>query len=170
MQARLGRLGILCLVCHKRTKRGIAEIFSKGDAIIEAAVDNRGDTKILAVTVLTSLDEGDMADLGFQADPRAVVLSRARRALALDCDGLVSSGLEVEEIRAETGDKMIVVCPGIRPVVNREADDQKRTVDVDQAFQFGADYIVVGRPIRNAPDPAAAAADIQVRIAALFDQ
>ena len=90
------------------------------DAIIEAAVANRGDTKILAVTVLTSLDEGDMRDLGFQADPRAVVLSRARRALALDCDGLVSSGLEVAQIREETGDRMIVVCPGIRPVANRE--------------------------------------------------
>jgi orotidine-5'-phosphate decarboxylase len=138
------------------------------DAIIEAAVENRGDTGILAVTVLTSLDEGDMRDLGFQADPRAVVLSRARRALALDCDGLVSSGLEVEQIRAETGDKMIVVCPGIRPVVNREEDDQKRTVDVEDAFRYGADYIVVGRPIRNADDPAAAAARIQARISTLF--
>ena len=138
------------------------------DAIIEAAVENRGDTGILAVTVLTSLDEGDMRDLGFQADPRAVVLSRARRALALDCDGLVSSGLEVEQIRQETGDKMIVVCPGIRPVVNRVEDDQKRTVDVEDAFRLGADYIVVGRPIRNADDPAAAAADVQARIAALF--
>ncbi|MGH7005058.1 MAG: orotidine 5'-phosphate decarboxylase / HUMPS family protein, partial [Alphaproteobacteria bacterium] len=81
---------------------------------------------------------------------------------------IVSSGLEVEAIRHELGEKLLVVVPGIRPLANRAADDQKRTVDVEDAFRYGADYIVVGRPIRAAADPAAAAVDIQRRIAALF--
>lgn len=138
------------------------------DAIMEAAAANKGDTKILAVTVLTCLDEGDMKALGFEADPRAVVLSRAKRALALGCDGVISSGLEIDGIRGEVGENFLVVVPGIRPVVNRVADDQKRTVDVEDAFRLGADYIVVGRPIMNAASPKAAAEDIQARIAKLF--
>lgn len=138
------------------------------DAIMEAAAANKGDTKILAVTVLTCLDEGDMKALGFAADPRAVVLSRAKRALALGCDGVISSGLEIDGIRGEVGENFLVVVPGIRPVVNRVADDQKRTVDVEDAFRLGADYIVVGRPIMQAASPKAAAGDIQARIAKLF--
>lgn len=138
------------------------------DAILEAACANKGETRILAVTVLTSLDQKDVASLGFQADVSAIVLSRARNALALGCDGIVSSGLEAEAIRRELGPKLMVVVPGIRPLVNKPADDQKRTVDVEDAFRYGADYIVVGRPIRAAADPAAATADIQRRIAALF--
>lgn len=138
------------------------------DAIMEAAAGAKGDTKILAVTVLTCLDEGDMKALGFEADPRAVVLSRAKRALALGCDGVISSGLEIDGIRGEVGENFLVVVPGIRPVVNRVADDQKRTVDVEDAFNLGADYIVVGRPILKAEAPKAAAAAIQARIAKLF--
>ncbi len=138
------------------------------DAILEAAVAARRDVKILAVTVLTSLDAGDIAALGFQTDVRSLVLSRARRALAIGCDGVVSSGLEAPDIRADLGEKLLIVVPGIRPVINRPADDQKRTVDVEDAFRAGADYIVVGRPIHAAADPAAAAAAIRARIAALF--
>jgi orotidine-5'-phosphate decarboxylase len=138
------------------------------DAIIEAAVANKGPTRILAVTVLTSLDRKDVESLGFQADVPAIVLSRARNALAKGCDGIVSSGLEAEAIRRELGPKLLVVTPGIRPFENRPSDDQKRAVDVEDAFRYGADYIVVGRPIRAAADPAAAAAEIQRRIAALF--
>src|SRR5262249_28137704 len=137
------------------------------DAIIEAACANKGTTRILAVTVLTSLDQKDVESLGFKADIPAIVLSRARSALAKGCDGIVSSGLEAETIRRALGAKLLVVVPGIRPAANR-ADDQKRTVDVEDAFRYGADYIVVGRPIRAAADPAAAAAGIQRRIAALF--
>lgn len=146
------------------------------DAMMAAAVeaasgaaDATGDgLGILAVTVLTSLDRGDMDDLGFEADIGRVVLSRARRALALGCAGVVSSGLEVQALRAEVGDELIAVCPGIRPGLNRPADDQKRSVDIEEAFGLGADYLVIGRPIRSAPDPAAAAAAIQERIAACF--
>jgi orotidine-5'-phosphate decarboxylase len=137
-------------------------------AIMEAAGREKGAMKILAVTVLTSLDRGDLDDLGFQCDVEALVLSRARRALQAGCDGVISSGLEAPAIRGELGDRVLVVTPGIRPVENRPADDQKRTVDVAQAFRNGADYIVMGRPIRNAPDPARAAEAVQETIAGLF--
>lgn len=137
------------------------------DAMLAAAADNKGDTKILAVTALTSLDAGDLVDLGFQCDVEALVLSRARRALQLGCDGVISSGLEVAALRAKADPALIVVCPGIRPVANM--DEHKRTLDVAQAFTAGADYIVVGRTIRNAPDPAAAAAGIQQVISELFN-
>ncbi len=125
-------------------------------------------TRVLAVTVLTSLDQGDLDDLGFRCDLAALVLSRARRALAAGCAGVVSSGLEVAALRHEIGDRLIAVCPGIRPLINDEAtgrDDQKRTVDVAQALDNGADYLVIGRPITRAADPAAAAAEIQRQIA-----
>ena len=137
-------------------------------AIMEAAAAAKGDLKILAVTVLTSLDRGDLDDLGFTCDVEKLVLSRARRALATGVDGIVSSGLEAPMIRRELGDKLLVVTPGIRPVENKPVDDQKRTVDVAQAFANGADYIVVGRPIRNAPDPRVASAEIQKTIAGVF--
>lgn len=138
------------------------------DAIMAAAAEAKGGLKILAVTVLTSLDQGDLQDLGFDCDVQRLVLSRARRALALGCDGVVSSGLEVPLLRREVDDRLLVVAPGIRPVENRPVDDQKRVVTVEQAFRNGADYIVVGRPIRDAADPRAAAERIQDQIAAVF--
>jgi len=138
------------------------------DAIMRAAAEAKDDVKILAVTVLTSLDQGDIDDLGFKTDVPQLVLSRARRALEIGCDGVVSSGLEARPLRENIGPKLIVVCPGIRPVLNKPADDQKRTVDVEEAFLNGADHIVIGRPIRGAGDPAAAARAVQERIAALF--
>jgi orotidine-5'-phosphate decarboxylase len=138
-------------------------------AIMEAAAQAAaGDVGILAVTVLTSLDRGDLDDLGFQCDVGELVLSRARRALAAGCAGVVSSGLEAKALRAGVDDRLIVVTPGIRPVENRPADDQKRVVDVAQAFANGADHIVVGRPIRDAADPRAAAEAIQATIAGIF--
>ena len=137
-------------------------------AILEAAAQEKGSLKILAVTVLTSLDRGDLDDLGFQCDVERLVLSRARRALEAGCDGVVSSGLEAPALRRELGERLLVVTPGIRPVENRPVDDQKRTVDVAQAFRNGADYIVIGRQIRNAPDPRAAAEAVQSTIRGIF--
>jgi orotidine-5'-phosphate decarboxylase len=147
--------------------RGISFATVHGnDNILKAAVEEKGDVKILAVTMLTSLDQRDMEDLGFKADVKSVVLSRAKRALAVGCDGVISSGLEVKALREKVGEELIVITPGIRPVKN--TDDQKRTVDIEEAFENGADYIVVGRPIKNAPDRKAAAEAIQKRIAAIF--
>lgn len=137
-------------------------------AIMEAAVKDKGKLKILAVTVLTSLDRGDLDDLGFSCDVDKLVLSRARRALAVGVDGIVSSGLEAPMIRGELGDRLLLVTPGIRPVENKPLDDQKRTVDVAQAFRNGADYIVVGRPVRQAASPRQAAIGIQETIRDLF--
>jgi len=122
----------------------------------------------LAVTVLTSLDQNDIEELGFKCDVETLVLSRARRALEIGCDGVISSGLEAPALRSESGDGFIIVTPGIRPVLNREDDDQKRTVDVEEAFQNGADYIVIGRAIVEADDPKVAADDIQERINSIF--
>jgi orotidine-5'-phosphate decarboxylase len=157
--------------------RAIAALSHKGvdlatihgnDAIMEAAAANKGDLKVLAVTALTSLDRGDLNDLGFDCDVRDLVLSRAKRALAIGCDGIVSSGLEVQMLREELDHKLLVITPGVRPVDNRVEDDQKRVVSVESAFQNGADYIVVGRPIRDAKDPRAMAQTIQSQIAQQF--
>jgi orotidine-5'-phosphate decarboxylase len=137
-------------------------------SIMEAAAAAKGDVKVLAVTVLTSLDRGDLDDLGFQCDVEQLVLSRARRALEAGCDGVVSSGLEAKLLRAGVDDRLIVVTPGIRPVENRPVDDQKRVVNVEQAFANGADYIVIGRPIRDAASPRAAAEQVQDTIARSF--
>ena len=132
------------------------------DKMIQAAVEAKGNSKILAVTALTSLDQGDLDDLGFQCDAETLVLSRARRALALGCDGVVSSGLEVPRLRKGVDHALITVCPGIRPVHND--DDQSRVVTPSQALEMGADYMVVGRPIRQSQDPKSAAEAIQNEI------
>jgi orotidine-5'-phosphate decarboxylase len=136
--------------------------------IMEAAARARGNVKILAVTVLTSLDRGDLDDLGFACDVEKLVLSRARRAFEAGCDGVVASGLELPALRKAVDNRLLVVTPGIRPVENRPVDDQKRVVTVEQAFRDGADYIVVGRPIRDAADPGKAAEAIQQTIARIF--
>ena len=138
------------------------------DAMLAAAAENKGDTRVLAVTALTSLDQGDLDDLGFDCDVGELVLSRARRALKLGCDGVISSGLEVPALRDGVDPALVVVCPGIRPVAN--VDDQKRTISVSEAFSVGADHIVVGRPIRDADDPAAAADALQAEIESIFKQ
>ncbi|MGW8368861.1 MAG: orotidine-5'-phosphate decarboxylase [Gammaproteobacteria bacterium] len=137
-------------------------------SIMEAAAAAKQDVKILAVTVLTSLDRGDLDDLGFDCDVEQLVLSRARRALEAGCDGVISSGLEAPKLREHIDSRLLVVTPGIRPVDNRPTDDQKRVVNVAQAFANGADYIVVGRPIRDADDPRAAAEAIQRTIDEVF--
>lgn len=136
------------------------------DSILEAAVSERNGLKILAVTVLTSLDQKDIEDLGFKVKIVDLVLSRAKRALAIGCDGIISSGIEAPKLRETLGEQFLIVIPGIRPVENK--DDQKRTVDVEDAFNNGADYIVIGRPIRDASDPKKAAQDIQDRIQKIF--
>ncbi len=137
------------------------------DAMLGAAVEQAGDMGVLAVTALTSLDRGDLDDLGFACDVEALVLSRAKRALALGCRGVISSGLEVEALRASVDHALTVICPGIRPVDN--VDDQKRTMTASQAFSAGADYVVVGRPIRDAADPKQAAMGIQEEISRFFN-
>ena len=150
--------------------RGASFVTVHGNqSIMEAAAENKGDgLKVLAVTVLTSLDRGDLDDLGFDCDIEALVVSRARRALQAGCDGVISSGLEAPMLREQVDRNLLVITPGIRPVDNRPSEDQKRVVSVEKAFSNGADYIVVGRPIRDAENPRAAAESIQQTIAAQF--
>lgn len=154
---------------HGLNGRGVTYTTVHGNqSVMQAAAEAKGDLKILAVTVLTSLDRGDLDDLGFACDVESLVLSRARRALEAGCDGVISSGLEVVSLRQNVDDRLVVVTPGIRPVENRPVDDQKRVVSVDQAFDFGADHIVVGRPIRDAENPRQAAESVQASIAEIF--
>ena len=148
--------------------RGASFVTVHGNqSIMEAAAENKGDSlKVLGVTVLTSLDRGDLDDLGFDCDLESLVLSRAKRALEAGCDGVISSGLEVPKLREHIDNKLLVISPGIRPVDNKPMGDQKRVVTVETAFSNGVDYIVVGRPIRDAESPRAAAEAMQASIAA----
>jgi orotidine-5'-phosphate decarboxylase len=139
------------------------------DAMLQAAAEAKGELKILAVTVLTSLDRGDLNDLGFQCSPEELVLSRARRALEIGCDGVVSSGLEAPRLRHELGDNFLVVVPGVRPVENR-TDDQKRIVTVEDAFRNGADHVVIGRPIQRVDDPLGMVETLQGQIRAALER
>lgn len=143
-----------------------ATVHGNQNMLSAAAAEETG-VKILGVTVLTSCDQDDIEDLGFKdVEIKDIVLSRARRTLEAGCHGVISSGLEAAELRAELGDRLLIISPGIRPVAN--VDDQKRTVSVEQAFVNGADYIVVGRPISKADDPRAAALAIQQQISTVF--
>ncbi len=139
-------------------------------SVMQAAAQEKGSLQILAVTVLTSFDQRDLDEMGATRTTEELVLARARGALETGCDGVIASGLEAARLKAEFKQRLLVVTPGIRPVQNKPADDQKRTVDVAQAFANGADYIVVGRPIRQAADPRAAAQAIQQTIASIRAQ
>ncbi len=134
-------------------------------AMMEAcAAANSSDMRLLAVTVLTSMGRPDLAQMGIDREPVDVVVERALAAQRAGIDGVIASGQEAAPIRAATGTGFSLVCPGIRPG-GPVGDDQKRTVGVAQAFADGADAIVVGRPIRLAADPQAAARAIQQEIA-----
>jgi orotidine-5'-phosphate decarboxylase len=157
-------------------RRAVANLRSRGASfltvhghrsVMEAAAKEKGAMKILAVTVLTSFDQRDLEEMGATKSVEQLVLARARGAVETGCDGVIASGLEAAKLKAEFGKRLLVVTPGIRPV-GADAGDQKRTVDVAQAFANGADYIVVGRPVRDAADPRAAAAAIQATIAKTF--
>jgi orotidine-5'-phosphate decarboxylase len=135
--------------------------------VMAAAVKGRGasDMKILGVTVLTSLDQDALHALGHTHTPRDLVRLRVQQALDAGMDGVVASPEEAADIRAIAGDRLLIVTPGIRPA-GADMGDQKRVATPASAIADGADYLVVGRPITEALDPKAAAAAIQVEIAA----
>ena len=135
--------------------------------IMQAAASAKGDVRILAVTVLTSMGPDELREMGYAGTMQELVLARARSALECGCDGVIASGMEAPLLKAEFGDRLLVVTPGIR-AAGEASGDQKRTVDAAEAFRNGADYIVVGRPIRDAADPRAAAEKIQQTIAGFF--
>lgn len=136
------------------------------DPIIRAAVKVKNGIKILAVTVLTSFGEDDMRQMGLTGSVEDLVLHRAQKALSLGCDGIVSSGLEAERLRSELGNNFLIITPGIRPGENIEIseDDQKRITTAQNAIINGADYVVVGRPIKMAKDPLSIVKSMQEEI------
>lgn len=158
-------------------KRTVEQVNNRGvslatihgnDPIIQAAIEARGDMKLLAVTVLTSFGEEDMRAMGMTGSVADLVYFRARRALELGCDGVVSSGLEADRLRCGLGQKLLIVTPGIRPGANttESVDDQKRVMTAGRAIRAGADHLVVGRPITRAADPIKIIEEMQEEIAA----
>ncbi len=141
-------------------------------AALSAAVSRVRNTRILAVTLLTSTGKENLVQSGFDgkyvSDPASLVLLRARLALQAGCHGVICSGHEVRKIKESLGRDFLAVVPGIRPGWESIADDQKRVVTPAEAVAGGADYLVVGRPIRDAPDPVEAAGRIAQEIASVL--
>ena len=140
------------------------------DAIIEAAVREKGDLRVLAVTVLTSFDESDLRAMGLSGTVRELVLRRAARAIEAGCDGVVASPLEVAEMRKSIGQGFRIVTPGIRAADDSGADDQKRIATAGSAIRAGADHVVIGRPISKAQDPVSTVIDFQKDIEKALSQ
>jgi orotidine-5'-phosphate decarboxylase len=149
------RLGVDYLTVHA----------SNGGATLEAAVEAAGDDlTLLAVTVLTSLSAADLDGVGLEGPPARAVSRLARLAVDAGVPGLVCSPEECAALRAELGPQPLLVVPGIRPE-GTSRDDQQRASTPGRAITDGASLLVVGRPIRNASDPVAAARRIVSEIA-----
>jgi orotidine-5'-phosphate decarboxylase len=140
--ARIGEMGAALLTVH-----AYPQTMKAARAALAGSA-----TRILAVTVMTSYDDGDLAEAGFALGVHALVAQRARQAQDIGIDGLILAGPEVAAIRKLTGPAMLYVTPGIRPQ-GTETADQKRIMTPAQALAAGADYLVVGRPVVQAPDP-----------------
>jgi orotidine-5'-phosphate decarboxylase len=144
-------------------------VHGNGENSLQAAVRGRGATelKLLAVTVLTSVDQAGITDAGFRCSVEELVLTRARKALEAGCDGVIASGMEAAKLRELLGEDPLIVTPGIRPEGSAK-HDQKRTETPGEAIRAGADYIVVGRFITTAPSPRAAAERVLAEMEAGF--
>ena len=141
---------------------------SGGPQMMEAARRAVGDSvrrpHLIAVTVLTSLDDADLAAVGFAGDTSTIALKQARLAASVGLDGVVCSAREIAGMRAAEGDEFLLVTPGIRPA-GAQSSDQKRVMTPAEAISLGASYLVIGRPITGAPDPLAALTAIEGEIA-----
>ena len=159
--ARVAEMGVSFLTVHAQRKA------------LAAAVQGRAGNpalRILAVTVLTNVDRADLLESGEgDGNVDALVVARARVAADVGCDGVIASGKEPVAIRAAIDAPLLIVTPGVRPA-GQGVDDHARAVTPCQAIQAGADYVVVGRPIRDAPDPRAAAQDIVGEMQEAFDR
>lgn len=134
-----------------------------GAAMIEAAAKALPQTKITAVTILTSLDAQELLDLGFNGTPAELVVRLARRAVDSGARAIVCSPLEVAMVRANVPAEITLITPGVRPA-GASSNDQARVATPEQALADGADLLVIGRPITGAPDPGAAAKSIAASI------
>lgn len=139
--------------------------------VMKAAVEGKSgsDLKILAVTLLTNMSAADVRETGIDISPEEVVLKRAKIACECGVDGVIASGKEASLIKKETDGRLLVVTPGVRPA-GASADGQKRFVTPAEAIKAGADYLVVGRPIKNAPDPRVAAIEILKEMTQAFEE
>ena len=133
---------------------------SGGSAMVNAAVANAPDTDITAVTILTSLSQQDMVEIGIEGTPQSRAVELAKLAVAAGAKAIVCSPLEIEGIRAVVPESVSIITPGIRPTGSAGTDDQKRVMDPKSAIKTGANYLVIGRPITGAADMAAAAKSI----------
>ncbi len=163
--AQIADLGVFMTTVHCGEHRAML------DAAVEGA---QGRVKVLGVTVLTSVSAADVGAAGyrrqFSADLPALVMKKAAMARESGCAGVVCSGQEVEAIKAAYGADFLAVTPGIRPAHAVTAgDDQRRVVTPAMAIGKGADYLVIGRPIRDAADPRRAARQIAAEIQAALD-
>lgn len=160
--ARVAELGVEFLTVHANRKALRAAVEGRGESGKEAGL------KLLAVTVLTNFDAGDLRDMGVQWSVADLVAARAKLAAEMGCDGVVASGEEPAAIRRSVGDRLLIVTPGIRPA-GKSTDEHARVTTPTQAIKAGADYLVVGRPIRDADDPRAAAEAIVSEMQAAFE-
>jgi len=156
---RVAAMGVEFLTIHANRKA------------LAAAVKGRGNSslKLLAVTVLTNFDSHDLREMGIQHSVQDLVAARALLAAETGCDGVVASGEEPGVLRPKVGPRFLIVTPGVRPAGN-DTDDHARATTPSQTIAAGADYLVVGRPIRAASDPAAAASAILAEMQAAFDR
>jgi len=158
------RLGVWMLNVH--AAGGRAMLAAARDAVASAALERHGPRPwLIGVTVLTSLDGGDLEEIGFTDTPEALALRLA--CLTADCglDGVVCSAVEAPELRRTLGPRFKLVTPGIRPG-GTAADDQSRIATPEAAIANGADYLVIGRAITRAADPPAALARINATLGA----
>jgi orotidine-5'-phosphate decarboxylase len=156
--ARVASMGVDFLTVHANRKA------------LTAAVQGRegSSLKLLAVTVLTNFDGNDLRDMGIQWTVQDLVTARALLASEVGCDGVVASGEEAAALRQKVGPRFTLVTPGVRPA-GKGVDDHARATTPTQTITAGADYLVIGRPIRDAADPAATVADIVAEMQAAFD-
>lgn len=155
---RVAAMGVEFLTVHANRKA------------LTAAVKGRGNSplKLLAVTVLTNFDSHDLREMGIQRSVQELVMARALLAAEVGCDGVVASGEEPGILRPKVGPRFAIVTPGVRPA-GKGVDDHARATTPTQTIAAGADYLVVGRPIRDAADPATSAAAIVTEMQAAFD-
>ena len=157
--ARVAAMGATFLTVHANRKALIAAVQGRGSS----------DLKLLAVTVLTNFDGEDLREMGIQRSVQDLVTARAMLAAEVGCDGVVASGEEPQAIRAKVGPNLVIVTPGVTPA-GKGTDDHARVTTPTQTIAAGADYLVIGRPIRDAQDPPAATAAILEEMQAAFDR
>ena len=157
--ARVAAMGATFLTVHANRKALIAAVQGRGSS----------DLKLLAVTVLTNFDGEDLREMGIQRSVQDLVTARAMLAAEVGCDGVVASGEEPQAIRAKVGPNLVIVTPGVR-LAGKGTDDHARVTTPTQTIAAGADYLVIGRPIRDAQDPPAATAAILEEMQAAFDR